>query len=221
MILAVNMKKNESKNKKRGLRVILPFVIIVISIFLIAVLLSWSGINRFFARLGFGPPIKITVVQKEFTYTIPSSQLVAGKVINYYSSANDTSGNENTTIIKSFKVIYPENITHIHIENETNYPTGTIKHGHQLYVSFNITNERASGVTRRYIVQLVDPDGKITQSINSNRMTVSSGQEEENDVSFTAEKIGTYKAQVFIWTDWASQSGFPIASSEIKAFNSV
>jgi hypothetical protein len=90
-------------------------------------------------------------------------------------------------------------------------------------VYFKVKNERTSDVTRRYIIQLVDPDGKVTQSIFHNNRTVNPGQEEENHETFTADKLGEYTAQVFVWTDWASAnpSGFPIASSKEIKFESV
>jgi len=213
------------ESKEKRLKLILPFVILIIVIFLIVVSLSWQKISKLLYRLGFIPEIGIMAVQKEFTYTIPSSQLSPGKAVGYYSFANDTSGNWNTTnttpgMFSTFIVIYPENITDIHIENEINEPTGTIQHDHQFYVSFNITNKRTSDVTRRYIVEVFDPEGIVVQPIVSSRTTVSPGKEEEIDVSYVAEKVGTYTAKVFIWTDWAS-SGFPIAYDKTINFNSV
>jgi hypothetical protein len=212
------------ENKGKRFKVILFFVILIVIIFLMAVSLSWKKISRLFFPLGLGPPIGIMAVQ-EFTYTIPSSQLSPGKVVGYYSFANDTSGNWNTTnttpeMFSTFTVIYPENITDIHIENEINEPNGTIQHGHQFYVSFNITNKRTSDVTRRYIVEVFDPEGIVVQPIVSSRTTVNPGKEEEIDVSYVAEKVGTYTAKVFVWTDWAS-SGFPIAYGKTISFNSV
>ena len=211
-------------SKGKRFKVILSFVILIIIIFLIAVSLSWQKISKLLYQLGFIPEIGI-MAEKEFTYTIPSSQLSPGKVAGYYSFANDTSGNWNTTnttpeVFSTFTVIYPENITDIHIENETNEPTGTIQHGHQFFVSFNVTNERTSDVTRRYIVEVFNPEGIVVQPIVSSRTTVSPGKEEEIDVSYVAEKVGTYTAKVFIWTDWAS-SGFPIAYDKTINFNSV
>ena len=212
-------------SKGKRFKVILSFVILIIIIFLIAVSLSWQKISKLLYQLGFIPEMGIMAVQKEFTYTIPSSQLIPGKVVGYYSFANDSSGNWNTTnttpeVFSTFKVIYPENVTDIHIENETNEPTGTIQHGHQFFVSFNVTNERTSDVTRRYIVEVFNPVGIVVQPIVSSRTTVSPGKEEEIDVSYVAEKVGTYTAKVFIWTDWAS-SGFPIAYGKTISFNSV
>jgi len=219
------MKRVENK-RDETIRVMLPFLIMIVITFLIAVSLSWGIIFRLFARLGFGPPIGI-MAEQNFSYTIPSSQLQVGSVVGYYSFANDSAGNQNMTNmtgpVRTFKVIYPENITDIHIENENNKITSSIQQGHHFYVFFNITNERSSDVTRRYIVQLVDPDGKITQSIFHNNKTVSPGQEEKKYETFIANKLGNYKAQVFIWTDWASvnPAGFPIASSEEINFESV
>jgi len=222
------MKKTKNKNVEKPFKMFLPFVIIIIIIFLIAVLLSWGNINRLFARLGFGPSVGIMAQQQEFTYTISSTQLSAGEVVGYYSFANDSSGNWNTTnttpgSFRTFIVIFPENITDIHIENETHLPATNIIKGHQFYVSFNVSNQRTSSVTRRYIVQVVDPDSRVTQSLVSSRTTVSPGTEGKIDVSYTAVKSGLYTAQVFVWTGWLSapESGFSIAPSKLTNFNSI
>jgi len=223
MMLVGSMEEKKSNEKEKPLRVALPFMIVIFIIFSLAILLSWASITRFFARLGFGPTIGILAVQKEFNYTIPSSQLRPGQVVGYYSWANDTYGNESISIIKTFKVIYPENITDLHIENETNNPVTKIQLGHTFYVSFNLTNERTSDVTRMYIVQLIDPDSKVVMPIQSEINTISPGQEEKIDENYVAEKMGTYTAQVFVWTDWVSADspGFPIAYSKSINFDCV
>ncbi len=219
------MKKIKNKNEKKTLRVILPFIIIIIIIFLIAISLSYN-ISRFFARLGIGQ-IGIMAVQQNFIYTIPASQLSPGEVIGYYSFANDTSGNWNTTnttpgAFRTFVVIYPENITSVFFSTLANpqTPISTIQLYNQFNVVVNHTNERTSSVARRIIVQVTDPNGKVI-SPSSSFSTDNSGQKGQITFSYTAEKLGTYIAQAFVWTEWASLSGFPIGYSITNTINSV
>jgi hypothetical protein len=220
------MKKNN--NGERRFRMFLPFVIIVIIIFLIALLLSWQNINRFFARLGlgFGPSIGIMVIPKEVSYTIPTTQLSPGKVVGYWSFANDSYGNWNTTnttpgVFRTFIVIYPENITSVNFTNATNYPITTIQLGRTFNVVVNNTNDRNSSVSRRIIVQLIDPDARPIPP-SSSQSTDNSGQKGQVTFSYTAEKLGTYRANVFVWTEWISLPGnFPIAYFNSNTINSI
>jgi hypothetical protein len=209
------MKENENK----GFRVVLPFLTIIIIIFLITILLSWRNISKLFVHLGLGPPIGIMAEQKELTYTIPYNNLTAGKVVGYWSFANDTSGNSNTTnttpgVFRTFIVIYPEDIHDLHIENFGGGTITTISQGQQFNVVANITNNRSSSVTRAYISQLTDPDSKTTQLPLYNVMTVPQGTEEKNLNGFTAVKTGIYTVQVMVWSNLASKGGFPISSPE-------
>jgi len=211
------LRKNKSEQRK--FRVVLPFVVIVAIIFLITVSLSWQNITRFFARLGIIQPIEIAAVEEEYTHTIPSSQLRVGSIVAYYSFANDTSGNWNMTNmiepVRTFVVIYPEDVHDMHIEDMSGNPISTISQGQSFNVVANVTNERTSTVTRAYIVQLVDPDSQVTQPINYNVMSVNPGTEEKNLVGpYIAEKTGDYTAQVFVWSNLASAGGFPIGSPE-------
>lgn len=220
------MKKIKNKNEKKITRVILPFAIIIIIIFLITILLSKGNINRFLVHLGIAPQVGIMAVQQEFTYTIPASQLSSGKVVGYYSFANDTSGNRNFTnstpgAVSFFIVIYPEDIHHQHIEDMSGNTISSVSSGQSFRIVANVSNNRTSSVTRTYIVQLVDPDGKVTQPINSNIMSVGTGTEEKNLVGpYLAQKPGIYTAQVFVWSNMASAGGFPIASPESSPLTS-
>jgi hypothetical protein len=218
------MKKTKNKKVENSLRVFLPFVILIIIIFLIAISLSWKNINRFFARLSVGPSVGIMAQQQEFTYTIPWYNLSAGEVVGYWSFANDSSGNWNATNltlpIKTFIVIYPENITAVYFTNATNYPITTIQLGRLFNVVSNNSNDRTSSVSRRIIVQLIDPDGKYVPP-SSSQSSDNAGQKGQVTFSYTANKLGTYRANVFVWTEWASLSGFPIAYSNSNTINSI
>jgi len=214
------MKKNKNNNKNKIFREVLPFLTIIIIIFLIAIFLSWKTISRLFVHLGISPLIGGMAEQKELSYTIPSSQLSAGKVVGYWSYANDTSGNFNTTnttpvVFRTFVVIYPEDIHFLHIENNTpgNIIT-TILVGQPFRIVANVTNNRSSSVTRAYIAQLTDPDGKVTQLPQYNIMSPAAGAEELNYNGFNAMKAGTYTGQVFVWSNLASAGGFPISTPE-------
>jgi len=211
------MKKN--KNKTKNYKIVLPFLTIIIIIFLIAIFLSWKTISRLFVHLGISPLIGGMAEQKELSYTIPSSQLSAGKVVGYWSYANDTSGNFNTTnttpvVFRTFIVIYPEDIHDLHIENMGGGTITIVSQGQQFRVVANVTNNRSSPVTRTYISQVVDPDGKVTQLPTYNIMTPPQGAEEKNLNGYTAFKTGTYTVQVFVWSNLASSGGFPISSPE-------
>jgi len=211
------MKKN--KNKTKNYKIVLPFLTIIIIIFLIAIFLSWKTISRLFVHLGISPLIGGMAEQKELSYTIPSSQLSAGKVVGYWSYANDTSGNFNTTnttpvVFRTFIVIYPEDIHDLHIENMSGGTITTVSQGQQFRIVANVTNNRSSSVTRTYISQIVDPDGKVTQLPSYNIMTAPQGTEEKNLNGYTAFKTGTYTAQVFVWSNLASAGGFPISTPD-------
>ncbi len=80
-------------------KTLLLFLGLGISIFLLAILL-YPEVPRTLSRLGIMPLIG----RKTFSHTIPASELNAGEVVAYYSYAEDTSGNEETTEIKSFIV---------------------------------------------------------------------------------------------------------------------
>jgi hypothetical protein len=91
-------------------KIILPFLGLVVSIFILSILLFPEvsrNISRTFSRLGIIPlgPIKT------FSHTIPASNLNSGEVVGYYSFANDTSGNENMTEIRTFLVQPVEVVT--------------------------------------------------------------------------------------------------------------
>ncbi len=91
-------------------KIILPFLGIVIFIFLLSIFLSPElsrNISRAFSRLGIVPRIPA----KTFSHTIPTSNLNAGEVVLYYSYANDTAENEVKTEINSFTVQSVEAVT--------------------------------------------------------------------------------------------------------------
>jgi hypothetical protein len=84
-------------------KILLAFLSIVIFIFFLSIFLYPEvsrNFSRALSRLGIIPigPIKT------FSHNIPASELNVDEVVFYYSYANDTSGNENKTEIKSFKV---------------------------------------------------------------------------------------------------------------------
>jgi hypothetical protein len=84
-------------------KIILTFLCIIIFIFLLSISLSPElsrNISRTFSRLGIIPLRRL----KTFSHTIPASDLNVGKVVAYYSYANDTAGNFDMTEIKSFTV---------------------------------------------------------------------------------------------------------------------
>ena len=84
-------------------KTILAFLGIVILIFFFSIFLFTDlqvNISRVLSRLGIIPLAHV----KTFSHTIPASKLSTGETVAYYSYANDTSGNEAKTEIKSFTV---------------------------------------------------------------------------------------------------------------------
>jgi len=223
------MKKNESK--KKAFRLILNFAIIIAIIFLIALLLSWENITRFFARLGLVPPITIMGVEEEFTYTIPSSELQAGESVAYYSFANDTSGNWNETNrtlpLRTFIVIYPEDITSIEILDFTGAPAipPEIPQGQAFSVQINITNDRASPVFNPKVTyQIKNPDDTVTMRVASSSPAIhDSGQDLSFSQGFDTAGYpkGTYTVEGRVITNWAMLGGFRIAYTETTTFDVV
>jgi len=93
--------------KKRKLsgkfKTVLTFTTVILIIFLISMLLFPEipeRISKTLMRLGIIP----MAVSREFTHTIPASNLDVGEVVGYYSYANDSLGNENTTENRTFIV---------------------------------------------------------------------------------------------------------------------
>jgi len=90
--------------KAKGIsKIVLPFLVLVISIFLLSILLFPEvsrNISLSLSRLGILPLRGL----RTFSHTIPASELDAGEVVGYYSYANDTAGNEATSGIKTFTV---------------------------------------------------------------------------------------------------------------------
>jgi hypothetical protein len=102
-------------------KIISSFLAIVLFIFLLSISLSpeiSKNISRSFSRLGIIPVGAV----KTFSHTISASELNAGDVVSYYSYANDTSGNNNTTKIKSFTVQAVEVVTKIKKPPEVTLP---------------------------------------------------------------------------------------------------
>ena len=197
---------------------ILPLVVIILLIFLLTVSLSLKNITRFFARLGIVPSPGVGIMAflpKNFTYTIPASQLAPGSVVGYSSNATDTAGNPNTTNIATFTVVYPETIHDLHFKNTSGSTITSIHQNELFYIEFNITNVRERvGYNRAYFIQLKDPDGVISILPIVSEGNILPGYEERNiQGAFTAGKIGGtgyYKAQIFILSQ---RDGFPIATS--------
>jgi len=206
------MKRRKNDVEGNKFRIILPFVIVILLIFLIAVSLSWENITRFFARLGITPPIVIEAFPPtEFTYTIPASQLTAGEIVEYFSNATDSSGNPNETTKQTFTVIYPETIHNVHFEDLSHNTIISLQQNDDFYIGFNITNEREGSVGRLYLVQLIDPDGFVTENLRTDSASIPEDFEEEHDAGiYTATKTGTYTAQIFVWTA-LPPVGFPIS----------
>ena len=95
-------------------KIISSFLVIVLFIFLLSISLSPElsrNMSRTFSRLGIIPVGPVIT----FSHTIPASELNAGDVVSYYSYANDTTGNSNTTEIKSFTVQAAEVATTVSI----------------------------------------------------------------------------------------------------------
>ncbi|MCX6821889.1 MAG: hypothetical protein NTW30_03880 [Candidatus Aenigmarchaeota archaeon] len=103
-------------------KIISSFLAIVLFIFLLSIFLSPElsrNMSRTFSRLGIIPVGPVIT----FSHTILASELNAGDVVSYYSYANDTSGNNNTTEIKSFTVQAIEVVTKIKKPPEVTPPT--------------------------------------------------------------------------------------------------
>ncbi len=87
-------------------KIVLPFLIVILCIITISIFLLPElshNLRKFFIQLGIIP---MAVGPKTFTYTILGSNLnELGKVITYYSFANDTTGNPNTTQQINFVVL--------------------------------------------------------------------------------------------------------------------
>lgn len=191
--------------------------------------LSWLNITKFLTRLGIGPPIGI-MEEQEFTYTIPSSQLQPGMVVGFYSFANDTSGNSNTTnstpgVFRTFRAIYPEELIEIEILNSSLLPDTEIKQGSPFNVRVKINNSRVSDVDPWLSFQIVNPDGTVTKPL----MGVGIGSHHPGQlltqrVEFTTSDLspGTYTAEVRILNNnWGRLGGFIIAYSKSKSFDVV
>ncbi|MCX6821842.1 MAG: hypothetical protein NTW30_03625, partial [Candidatus Aenigmarchaeota archaeon] len=149
-----------SKNRMEEVKIILPLVVIILLIFLLVVSLSWKNITKFFTRLGIVPSPEVGIMvflPKNFTYTIPASQLAPGTVVGYFSNATDTAGNPNTTNIANFTVVYPETIHDLHFENTSGNTITSLHQNDLFYMEFNITNVRERvGYNRAYFIQLRD-----------------------------------------------------------------
>jgi len=104
LIIRVRMVRKRSKKFKNKFEKFLSFVIVILIIFLISLILFPEiprNISRVLERLEIIP---MAFPPKTFTHEIPASNLDVGEVVWYYSFANDTSGNWNETINKSFFV---------------------------------------------------------------------------------------------------------------------
>jgi len=212
--------------RDEAIRALLPFLITLIFIFLMAAF-SWDFISRLFARLGLVPPIVITAEQREFTYTIPSSNLIAGRVVGYYTIANDSAGNVNMTNmtepIRTFLVIYPEEIINIQILNSSFLPSASISQGSDFWVNVTINNLRTSDVSPLVTIQIINPDGSVTEPLAGNRQDTHQPSElvSTQQLYHTVDlSTGTYTAEARVITDWA-RTGFKIAYTQNTTFDIV
>jgi hypothetical protein len=229
------MKISKNKNQVKKVRVILPFIVIIIIVFLIAILLSWKNITRYFARLGIVPEVGIMVTPPTpFIYTIPSSDLKVGSVVHYWSFANDTSGNSNTTnstpgVFKTFIVIYPENITRIVISATPGGPAVTqIPKNNNVYVRVYFNNSRTKDVYAYLTFQVIDPNGVVVKPLDSGSQSPHiPGMENWKDQSYSTTSnewfVGNnYKVEVRVFNDtWGLGGGFRISNTINATFNII
>ncbi len=227
------MVKSENNNKEKRFRVILPFAIIIIIIFSIAVSLSWQNITRFFARLGIVPYVEIMVEEKEFTYTINFSEtpIPPESVVGYYSFANDTFGNWNMTNctdpgicpqivpLRTFTVIYPENITEVQTLNTSDDPITQIKLGRNFKLQTKVKNNREGDVSPLIIHQLKRPNGMV-KTLYAQQPLLNPGEETPYTTQYLAEETGFYTLESFVWTDWPP-TGVPVAHYENKTIECI
>lgn len=219
------MKK--SKSKEKGVRVILPFVVIILLIFLMVVSLSWEEITKFFARLGIVPLVEIMEFPPtEFTYTIPSSDLRAGRVVGYFSNATDTSGNPNATVTKTFKVIYPENVNAVQILDASYIPVTQINKGSDFFVRVTINNSRLSDVDAWIIFQVLDPNGDAVEPLTGvSQYSHTPGVVQTIDKSYSTTSdnffVGNgYTAEVRVFNQtWGVLGGFKICTTRSATFD--
>jgi hypothetical protein len=175
-------------NLGRIQKIALPFLGIVIFVLLLSIILSPEisrNISKSLAKLGIIP----VVYMKTFSHIITASKLHADEVVAYYSFANDTTGNSNTTEIKNFIVqaieITPKEIETVsvkeeHEKAEINKP---VKWRKELVIS-NPSSEEVKGYevtgfpkdAKNIIVK--DENGKILFNDKNSWKTDIAGKEE-------------------------------------------
>lgn len=192
-------------------------------------LLSWQNITKFFARLGVTPTIGVMAEEQNLTLTIPSSQLQPGMVVGFYSFANDTTGNWNMTNmtepIRTFRIIYPEEVNEIEILNSSLEPDTQIKQGSSFNVRVRINNSRISDVDPLLSFQIINPDGTVTKPVKG--IGIESHQPDQvltQRMEFTTTDLstGTYTAEVRILNNnWGRLGGFNIAYTNSTTFDII
>jgi len=102
--IIIKARKNLNLRGKFEMGLLLIFVIFFVFLFSIILFPETSrDISRILTRLGIIP---MAFPPKTFNHEIPASNLDVGEVVWYYSFANDTSGNENTTDVMNFTVLH-------------------------------------------------------------------------------------------------------------------
>ena len=92
-------------------------------------------------------------------------------------------------------------------------PTSYILPGQKYYINASIRNDWQETKSAKFIVQIKDSIGQVIDDINQLDVQLDTGQTKYFEVSYTApDVIGKYVAQIFIWTDLASQRGFALAA---------
>jgi hypothetical protein len=215
-------------NKLDFLKITTGFIVLVSLIFLTVVYLFPEDLQIIFKKMSrLGPSYPGEGDLRTFIYTISSSDLQPGEVVGYRTYAQDDSGNWNVTDIRTFTVsttapTYDVNTDMIRIMNNTDNSVSSINRGDPYKIRVDISNNNTSSRQMVIISQVINPNNQIRERIRSTNKEINAQNQSYVELNYTAPDItGTYTIQIFVWSNWASLGGVPLANPSTTIFEVI